>query len=290
MEPKEANGTPGMRTMARDSFEDHYGLVKRVVEYQSRRRHFSREDTEDCESWVVLRLWQNWETVERRFSGRSSFSSYLTVVVTNLCGDYANHTLGRWRPSAEAQRQGPDSIKLETMVHRDGWGSEEAIRYLTDNDLVEASPEELDAMLEALPPRERRRFVTLPHDDRSPSAATADEEALQHEADRIADEVVLALRRELEKLEPIELLVILLHFRDGLPLSQVAKRLKLPQRPLYRKVPRQLKQLRKRLEAQGISWDKVEDAFRGTRGLGREGLPPDPPEPDDKSPERPKTT
>ena len=69
----------------------------------------------------------------RRFEGRSSLTTYITVVVQRLFLDRRNRLWGKWRPSAEARRLGPTAVLLERLVSRDGWSAEQALETLRVN-------------------------------------------------------------------------------------------------------------------------------------------------------------
>jgi hypothetical protein len=92
----------------------------------------------------------------RKFQGRSSLKTYLTTVVSNEMKDFLNHLLGKWRPSAEAQRLGPVAVQLEKLL-RDGLSPNEAVRTLQTNHKVEMSAQELADMAARLPDRVPRK-------------------------------------------------------------------------------------------------------------------------------------
>jgi RNA polymerase sigma-70 factor (ECF subfamily) len=122
-----------------NDFVDRYmGLIYHVIQHaaHARSRSLSSEDTEDIASEIFLRLVDEDYAVLRRFKGVSSLPTYLTVIARRIC------------------------VKELIRRHREAeLGHASAHRAATDDgagDDVEAiaSAEEVERMLEDLPPRE----------------------------------------------------------------------------------------------------------------------------------------
>jgi len=139
-----------------DTFLAHLPHINNVVDYLCRKNHFRKEECEDFQSRVHVKLIGDDYGIIRKFEGRSSLKTYLTTVVSNEMKDFLNHLLGKWPSSAEAQRLGPVAVRLERLL-RDGLSLDQAIRTLQTNDKVEMSAQELTDMAEQLPDRVRRR-------------------------------------------------------------------------------------------------------------------------------------
>src|SRR5258708_6035165 len=133
-------------------------VVDKILDRTCRR--LRREDAEDLASHVRLRLIENDHAILRRFGGRSSWRTYLTVVIRRLVVDYRTHSWGKYRPSAQARRLGPAGMKLERLIQRDGFTADEAIASLEIDLRVGRSRSELRRLESLLPPvRSRRRRV-----------------------------------------------------------------------------------------------------------------------------------
>lgn len=201
-------------------------------------------DADDFVSWSRLRLIDNDYAVLRKFRGDCAVESFLAAVVANLFRDYQNHRYGKWRASAAAKRAGDETVALEAAVYRDGMGLTSAVSLLRSKGFRKLTVTRAAEMLRDLPRRERRTFVG----DGALVAVASDERADQRvidaeKADRM-NRATRALEDALGELEDEDRAIVELRFREGLSIANVARALGIDQKPLYRRVPRILAQLR----------------------------------------------
>ena len=138
---------------------ENLALIDQLVTFTSRRHHLAFSDTEELGSIVRLKLLENDFEVLRRFQGRSSLSTFLTIVIERMCLDYCVAKWGKWRPSAEARRAGPLAVRLEALMHRDGVPFEQAVEVLVVTERVSSTRAEIEALRARLPQRTQRRIV-----------------------------------------------------------------------------------------------------------------------------------
>ena len=237
-------------------------LIDAIVDQVCRRHHLAAVEADDFASEVRLHFIERHYEPLRRFEGRSSLRTYLTVVVQHLFLDYRNRQWGKWRPSAEAKRRGPLAILLERLVARDGWTFEQAVETLRTNHRVEVD-ETLRALYEKLTQRPpARQFVAESEaDDVEGGAAPADANVLRAEHDFLAKRVQTALERVRQTLKPDEQLILKMRFEDSVPVADIARALHLNQKRLYRTIEQLLATLRQGLEAEGLGCDEVRALF-----------------------------
>lgn len=237
-------------------------VIDDVTTLVCRRHRLSGAEAEDFASEVRLHFIQRNSDVLRRFEGRSSLRTFLSVVIQRLFLDYRNRLWGKWRPSAEARRLGPTAMLAERLVGRDGWTFEQAIEMLRVNHQVT-----LDGVLLAFCQRlsvrgPSRQFVPESEADEVESAAPApDANVVRAEQDFLTKRVLTVLGRTRQALEPEQRLILKMRFDDGMPVADIARALHLDQKRLYRTIERLLADLRGRLTAEGISRDDVDDLF-----------------------------
>jgi RNA polymerase sigma factor (sigma-70 family) len=237
-------------------------VIDAVVDQVCRRHHLAAVEADDFASEVRLHfIERNYEPL-RRFEGRSSLRTYLTVVVQRLFLDYRNRQWGKWRPSAEATRRGPVAILLERLVVRDGWTFEQAVETLRTNHRVDVD-ETLRALYEKLTQRTpARQFVAESEaEDVESGAPAADANVLRAEHDFLAKRVQTALERVRQTLAPDEQLILKMRFEDSVPVADIARGLHLDQKRLYRTIEQLLATLRQGLEAEGLDRDEVRALF-----------------------------
>jgi RNA polymerase sigma factor for flagellar operon FliA len=132
---------------------------------------------------------------------------------------------------------------------------EEAGELLRTRRETDQSDRELAKLLAALPVRQPMRpvsagpepLLTVPARGSAEELVVTSETAAERKA---ADD---ALRDALTVLPSEDQVIVRLHYWDGLGVADIARGLGLPQKPLYRRIERALGQLRRHLEAVGIS-------------------------------------
>jgi RNA polymerase sigma factor for flagellar operon FliA len=123
---------------------------------------------------------------------------------------------------------------------------------------VAATRSDLEALRARLPGRAVRRFVGEEAlDDLAVGASTTESAVAAREGAAIVARTRVALIRALAGLSPQDQLVLRLHFGEGLTIADVARALRVEQKPLYRQLERALETLRHSLESQGIRGEAV---------------------------------
>lgn len=247
----------------RSQFEENLDLVQEVVRFVCRRRGFRGQEAEDFRSHVHLRLVESDFAVFRKFQGRCKLRTYLITVVSRMGLDFLIAKIGKWRPSAQAQRMGPVAVRLEELLYREGHTLQEAGEILRTSERLELPAGTLEEIAESLPVRAPRRFVG---EEKLQSLADGGQppdrrlESEQQAAERQAASRLL--REALAELDREDRLLVRLRFEKGLQVATIARTLDLRQKPLYGRLERVLRDLRRRLEARGLSTDQVGEMFR----------------------------
>lgn len=243
-------------------FLDALPTVERIVAAHRRRHGLSHADGEDLLAWVRLRLIEHEYAILAKFRGESSLSTYLTVVIAMLIRDEQVHRLGRWRPSAEARRQGRLATRLETLVERDGLPFRVAAEQLRSSGETTCSDSELARILASLPRRNRRPRETVMDQLPEAEGGLAADASLSA-AEQIAEGQRLrsALASALEQLTFEDRLIVKLHFWEGMTIAGISRSLQLEQKPLYRRIERAVRLLRDKLRALGVHEHEWREAF-----------------------------
>jgi RNA polymerase sigma factor (sigma-70 family) len=186
-------GTAGLaanvrkRMDAEALFRQNLATITRTAESICRRNGVTDHDAEDFAADVRLRLCENDYAVIRKFQGKSSFATFLTVVITKRFLDHRRALWGKWSPSSQARRLGPVAIQLETLVYRDGCSFDAACRVLEQKPGLAVDRRELQTMLAQLPRRVPRRLIGSDGLEDAASTAAADSQVLDAERhDRLA--------------------------------------------------------------------------------------------------------
>lgn len=234
-------------------------IVDEAIRFVCHRGRGGREETAEFASVVRLKLVDRDYAILRRFEGRSSLRTYLSVAIQRLYLDFQRQRWGVWRPSAEANRLGETAIRLDSLIYRDGLPVEEAIETLRSNPGVRESPSELRTLASQLPCR-RRKARWQAEDTASQCSCSAEEvverPALASERRERAYALRNAIRALLGALPPEDALMLRMRFGDGLSVTHIATIHGIPAKPLYHRIERLLTGLRQALVSQG--WGSAE--------------------------------
>jgi RNA polymerase sigma factor (sigma-70 family) len=239
--------------------EAHLDLIQRKLRHLSRRSGLPDSEAEELRSWALLKLVDDDYRILGSWQGRSSFPTFLDVVLVNLMRDYRVHVWGKWRPSAASRRRGQAAMLLERLLVRDGLSCEESTERLRAEHGIVLSPEEVAKLTAALPRRlERRRaseeeLLQVPVDGQVESRVEEKERAC---AARRLRELLVPLLRELPAEERR---LLKLSFFDGLSMVAIAPILGRPQRELYSVRDRCLRKIRRYLVEAGLGADRIGD-------------------------------
>lgn len=234
-------------------FRANLPVIESAIRFVAGHYRLSADERDEFASEVRLRLIDNDYEVLRRFEHRSSLKTFLVTVIQRQYLDLRDKTWGKWRPSAEARRLGPVAMRLERMIVRDSMEFGEAVETLRTNLGFSESRDELYAILQKLPVRTTRKvvgeqaLVDMEAGGRSDDALMAREEAerrqhVRETIDRVVGELV-----------PQDRLIVKLHYADRMTVADISRLMRLEQKPLYRRLNRIHKELRARLEREGIT-------------------------------------
>ena len=241
-----------------DLFARHWVTVEQAIRGVCRRHRFTADDAEDFTGMVCVRLLEDDCAVLRRFGGRSSLGTYLTAVITHLAQDWRNARWGKWRPSMAARRGGSTAVHLDRLLQRDGFSFDEACETLRTNYQVSESRSELEAIAATLPVRARRRFIewsALEYEDVWIAESAFCDPFLPGRAGLLTRVLTDGLRA----LSAEERLLVKLRFEDGLRIVDIARTLRQPEKPLYRRLERVLLKLRREFERRGVRGDSLQE-------------------------------
>lgn len=234
--------------------EDSVDLIDRLVGRACRRVGIADGDVPDMASMVKLALVDEDYAILRRYEGRSSLATYLTIVIQRLLADHRERTHGRWRPSAEAERLGAHAVLVEDLIGRQRRSLDDAAAHVRAAH-PSITREEVAAIAERLPVRARRpREVELPEEDVAPLHATerADTDTLDGELRDLSRRAGTLLRETMDAWPAGDRLLVRLRFESSLSVADIARLMNVPQRPLYRRLESLLARLRAVLLEGGI--------------------------------------
>lgn len=237
--------------------EEHIVLVRKRLDRISRESGLPAQEAEEFRSWAVFKLTENDYRILASWEGRSSFNTYLNVVLSNLLRDYRTHVWGKWRPTAAARREGDEAILLEQLWHRDRLPLEEAIDRMLSDHKVALSRAEIERLAARLPPKTERRWVGEEELQKVAIDGRVEERVEDRERARLAAQLRAELVPRLRALPAEERLLLKLCFHDGFTMAAVAPILGRPQKELYLVRDRCLKRIRLALESLGLCPEQV---------------------------------
>jgi RNA polymerase sigma factor (sigma-70 family) len=244
-------------------FLENLPWIEKVAGIVCRKHGVWGDDAEDFASVAKLKLMEDDYADLRKFRGECSPTTYLATLVVRRFHEYARERWGRWRNSAAAEREGQLARDLEVLVHRDGCSLAHAAEQLRSAGKTDLSDAELARLLARLPPRQpmRAQEVVTPLIESAPASESADAGVTETELDHKRSAMLAALFRVMDQLPPEERHILRMHFADGRSVADVARALRLAQKPLYGRIHRLRMKLRGDLERCGIDRDDVRELF-----------------------------
>ncbi|HEV7764044.1 MAG TPA: sigma-70 family RNA polymerase sigma factor [Thermoanaerobaculia bacterium] len=232
-------------------------LIDSVVACVCRGLRMQPSDVEDFGSDFKLALIENDYAILRSYQGRSTLGTYLTAIAHRLLVN-EQRTRGRWHPSAAATQMGEAGLLLERAVRRDQRTIDEVLPLLQAID-PSLSRIDVDAMEAKLPQRGPRPHVVAldPLGDTLPGGPAADATTLDAEALRLSQRIGDVVRQSLAELSLEDRTIVRLHFGASMSIADISRMLRLPQRPLYRRLERALEQIRLALQDERVDVSSV---------------------------------
>ena len=240
-------------------FQASLHIIEDVIAFHVCRGRLNWWEREDFRSWAMEKLIEDDYKRLRKFEGRSSLRSFLSVIVANLLIDYWESKRGRRRPSSTAKQFAPEGVWLERYLG-DGYTLSEAIHLVIANHRSPFSEDELYHIALRLPLRNTRpkQVSESVADQLDPMAqigsldASPERLVEARREDAIRARLEEALDGALEELSPDERVFVRMRFEDGSRINEIAKTFHLPERTFYRRFQRTLRSLRQALEARGL--------------------------------------
>jgi len=255
LQPGSSSADPASR--GRDLLKAQYHAIQKKLQHLSRRSGLPEHEAEEFRSWALFKLVENDSRVLGSWKGRSSFPTFLTVVLVNLMGDYRTHIWGKWRPTAAARRQGREAVLLEQLCFRDGLPLDEAIERMRTEHGVSLSRAELERMAASLTRRIKQQRVSEEVLLRIPVDGQVESRIEESERSHTEEQLQVLLTPLLRSLSAEDRLLLKLHYWDGLSMSAISPLLCRPQRELYSVRDKCLKKIRRNLEEAGLGPERV---------------------------------
>lgn len=235
-------------------------LVERLIRFVCRNK-LDPAEVEEFSAWVKLRLVEKDYAILRKFQGRCTLATYLTIVIKRLFSDYQIHLRGKWHTSAKALQLGDVAVQLERLLHRDRKSLDEAIAIMQT---AEGAPSraELEKLAAQLPSRPvRASFVNA--DDVAQDLAVSEESvevgAMAGDRQATANKITKTMTASLAALSPEDLTILRMVFVQEMTVAAIARILHVEQKPLYRRIEAIRKSLRKQLASAGIQPGDADD-------------------------------
>ena len=242
--------------------------IKGLATKAARRQHFTPAQVQDFVADVLVHLIEDNYAVLRKFRRQSSLRTFLSIVIKRLCLDARISEWGKWRPSARSRRAGELVVMMERLTMRDGLTFDEACTTLRTNHQLVLDDRVMEKHVAGFNHRSRPHFVSQECIlDEPVSDSVADESVIDQDADRALSRAAAAMTATLHSLPAEDRDVLMLHFRDGLTVSSIARSMGVDQKLLHRRFASTLKRLRDSLEAVHLCKPEVLEAIGRPGGL-----------------------
>lgn len=249
---------------AEEMFLQHIGTIERICAFVCHRNHVYADAVDEFTQEVKFRLVEDNYSIIRKFEGRSAFPTYLTTVITRLHHQYRVEQWGKWRPSAEARRIGDKAITLERLVTRDGLTFREAVQILTTPSGSLFTVAELESIYLRLPTRNPRPMLISDEDTPEAAADTdASERVEARDREQTARTTVAIVDRIMKTFGAEDQLILRMRFWEARKVPDIAVRLQIEQKKIYKRVDKLCGVMRAALEKAGIERGDIDKLVSG---------------------------
>jgi RNA polymerase sigma factor for flagellar operon FliA len=242
-----------------ETYLEHLETIERIAASVARRNYLKSDEAAEFTQEVRVKLLEDDYAIIRKFEERSLFSTYLTTVINRLFHQYRVQMWGKWRPSAEAKRLGGKAITLERLLTRDNYSLAEAVELLTTPAGSPYTVAELEAIYLRLPVRSPRPMLVS--EEVVPDCVSVEAEAEDRleasDRERDARKAARAMDGLLESMDAEDRLILQMRFWDALKVPDIARRLHVEQKKVYKRLDKLFGQLRKGLERAGVGREQV---------------------------------
>ena len=265
---------------ARALYDNNLELIKKIIRVTSaRQKAMSEQDREDFTAYAHIKLLDNDCKILSGYQGRGPIKFFLVTTINRLMHDYRNHIWGRWHNSEAAKKAGSMVELFEDLTVRDGYSLDQALEAMRTNHDLDVTRPELEEVSAKLPKRKTRGpGPDVDVETLTVEPANSDKSDNEEAWKLLAGKTETILARVIGDLDLMDRMILKMACRDNLPLSKVARALKLEQRPLYRRVPKILDRVRTAMEQQGINAETAEKVigqrFGSIQALPDDGEPP----------------
>lgn len=247
--------------LGRRLFHEQFRQIEKVIGVIAHRKGLSNEEAKELYSLTMLKIVDDDFAVLRKFYQRSSWNTYLTVVVSRILLDERARKWKRWRPSAVALRLGETARLLDQRINRDGWPVAEAIADLRVRGITESSAQ-LEDLAAQIPRRFPRHFLPAETALRERECEEWASGRLDACEQRQAVQLIgKALRQVLRAIPETDRRLLELRFAQARTVRDIAELEGLPARPLYSRFERVLRRLQRQLKREDIEWSLVSQAI-----------------------------
>lgn len=256
---KDTNVSAGGGMTPEEIYLQNLPTIERIASFVARRNHLNEDEVREFTQDVSVRLLEDDYAILRKFRNRSSVSTYLTTVIARLFHHWRIAQWGKWRPSAEAKRLGDKAVVVERLMTRDGYSFDETVKILTTPSGSQYTRTEIETIYFRLPQRHPRPKL-VSDDDSAEFVAVdsdADERLETRDRARSARTAAVTIDELMQSMKPQDRLILQMRFWDALKVPDIAHRLHIEQKKIYKRLDRLFGVMRQKLEAAGVHRGEV---------------------------------
>ncbi|MBM4055219.1 MAG: sigma-70 family RNA polymerase sigma factor [Planctomycetes bacterium] len=251
---------------ARNLFESNIDLTQKIVRKYCYKHNLTDDAADEYCSHVYEKLIENDFKKIREFKGKSSYKTYLTVVISRILIDKIRSG-GRWTSSQKALKLGKNAIMLEELIFRNNYSFDQAYNTLTTIHNASISREKAYEIVTELQrkrvlgvrPKETELAENISDEKvSSPDSAAENEEILNKKnlLNNLLKEINMSLSNE-------ERLLLKMSFEDGIKVSAIARALKKERSYIDSKIGSILQKFKKEIVSKGMDTNDIKDIIRG---------------------------
>ena len=245
---------------AKSFFESNLSITDEVIKKYCTRHHIVGDEADECKSYVYEKIIENDYQKIREFKGKSSYKTYITVVISRILIDRVRSG-GRWKPSQKALNIGKEAVILEELVFNKKYSFGQAYNTLTTNHNISIEWERVYEIITLLQRKHLKSTapgdVELTDDVSDKNVTLPDEAAINKELSIKKDQLDYIISEIRNLLSNEERLLLRMRFEDNINISEIARVLKKDRGDIDRKLKSILTKFKNEILSRNISIDDV---------------------------------
>jgi len=239
-----------------------FRLAKLLIERLCILKELTEDEKEEFTSYALEKV----VIAFKKFKGKSSERTYLTIVIRNAFQDFIRQKRGRWRVPQKVKKLGQEAELLFTLRYREGRDFDDAYNILSScfNSVPSVQViKDLWEKLEEFYTRQKPVYVSFEDiTARELYLSSLVENVDSSLTEQKYEELIVLLEKLVNELPEDYRLILRMHFEQGVKISALARIFNTTRGKMERRIKKILKVLKEQILKAGVKEDLISETLK----------------------------